>query len=52
LLAADAGAVGKGPNDLAAVGEGNASLLYVLDAGDGTVGAFKINLRDGSLRAL
>jgi 6-phosphogluconolactonase (cycloisomerase 2 family) len=52
LLSADAGAVGKGPNDLTVVGEGNASFLYVLDSSDGTVGAFKVNLRDGSLMSL
>jgi 6-phosphogluconolactonase len=51
LLAATA-ATGHGPNDLAVVGEGNAAFLYALDAGDGTVGAFKINLRDGSLTSL
>jgi 6-phosphogluconolactonase (cycloisomerase 2 family) len=51
LLAATA-ATGAGPNDLAVVGQDNAAFLYVLDAGDGTVGAFQINLRDGSLAAL
>ena len=51
LLAANA-AAGNGPNDLAAVGERNAGFLYVLDAGSGTVGAFQINLGDGSLTPL
>jgi hypothetical protein len=45
-------AAGAGPNDLAAVTENGASFLYVLDAGTGTVGAFQINLSNGSLTAI
>ena len=45
-------ATANGPNDLAAVAEGGTSFLYVLDAGDGTVGAFQVNLRNGSLTPL
>jgi len=41
----------SGPNDLAVAVEGKASFLYSLDAGTGTVGAFRIN-GDGSLTAL
>jgi 6-phosphogluconolactonase (cycloisomerase 2 family) len=48
-------ATGSGPNDLATAVEGKkkgaTSFLYVLDAGTGTVGAFKIN-GDGSLTAI
>ena len=44
-------ASGSGPNDVATAQEGSASFLYVVDAGTGTVGAFRINL-DGSLTAL
>jgi 6-phosphogluconolactonase len=51
LLAAEAASV-NGPNDLAVVGEGRASFLYVLDSGDGTVGAFQIDQRNGSLTSL
>jgi 6-phosphogluconolactonase len=51
LLSAMAAAA-SGPNDLAVVGEGRASFLYVLNSGAGTVGAFQINLADGSLTAL
>ena len=51
LLAANAAAA-NGPNDLAAVGERGTSFLYVLDASDGTVAAFQINPRDGSLISL
>jgi 6-phosphogluconolactonase len=51
LLAAIA-ATPNGPNDLAAVAEGGASYLYVLDAGDGTLGAFRVNLGNGSLTLL
>jgi hypothetical protein len=40
-------ASGSGPNDLAVAVEGQTSFLYVVDAGTGTVGAFRIN--DGSL---
>jgi 6-phosphogluconolactonase len=45
-------AQGAGPNDLAAVTENGASFLYVVDAGTGTVGAFQINLTNGSLTAI
>jgi hypothetical protein len=48
LLAATA-AIGSGPNDLATAEEGGASFLYVVDAGNGTVGAFQIDLTNGSL---
>jgi 6-phosphogluconolactonase len=41
-------ASGSGPNDLATAEEAGLSFLYVLDAGTGTVGAFRIN-GDGSL---
>ncbi len=41
-----------GPNDLAAVTEGGASFLYAVNAGNGTIGAFQINLKDGSLTAI
>jgi 6-phosphogluconolactonase (cycloisomerase 2 family) len=44
-------ATGFGPNDLAVAVEGNTSFLYVVDAGTGTVGAFRIN-GDGSLTAI
>jgi 6-phosphogluconolactonase (cycloisomerase 2 family) len=48
----------SGPNDLVAVQEGNASFLYVITAGGSgtmvgaTVGAFQINLTNGSLTAI
>jgi len=45
-------ASGAGPNDLAIATEGGASFLYAVDAGSGTVGAFQINLVDGSLTPL
>ena len=45
-------AFGAGPNDLATATEGGASFLYVVDAGTGTVGAFQVNLTNGSLTAL
>jgi 6-phosphogluconolactonase len=48
LVAADAAAV-SGPNDLATAEEGGASFLYVVEGGSGAVGAFQINLTDGSL---
>jgi len=49
LLNAAAAAI-NGPNDLAIVREpGIATYLYALDAIDGTVGAFHVNLKDGSL---
>jgi 6-phosphogluconolactonase (cycloisomerase 2 family) len=42
----------SGPNDLATATEGGASFLYAVAAGSGTVGAFQINLTNGSLSAL
>ena len=45
-------ASGSGPNDLATAQENGVSFLYVVDAGTGTVGAFQINLANGSLTAL
>lgn len=42
---------GAGPNDLATATETGSSFLYVVDAGAGTVGAFRIN-SDGSLTAI
>lgn len=48
LLAAVAGRA-NGPNDMAAVAEDGASFLYMLNSGSGTVGAFQVNLADGSL---
>jgi 6-phosphogluconolactonase (cycloisomerase 2 family) len=48
LLAATA-ASATGPNDLATATEGVASFLYVVEAGTGTVGAFQVNLTNGSL---
>lgn len=51
LIAANA-ATGAGPNDLATATEGGASFLYVVEAGTGTVGAFQVNLTNGSLTAL
>jgi hypothetical protein len=42
-------ASGSGPNDLAVASEGGASFLYVVDAGTSTVGAFQVNLANGSL---
>ena len=44
-------ASGAGPNDLAVAVEGRTSFLYVVDAGTGTVGAFRIN-DDRSLTAI
>ena len=51
-LLAPIAATGSGPNDLATAQEGTASFLYVVDAGSGTVGAFQINLTNGSLTAI
>ncbi|MGH9714081.1 MAG: lactonase family protein [Candidatus Acidiferrales bacterium] len=51
LLAAVA-AAGSGPNDMAVATDGGVSFLYVLNSGSGTVGAFRVNLGDGSLVAL
>jgi 6-phosphogluconolactonase (cycloisomerase 2 family) len=48
---ANGGTVTAGPNDLATAQENGASFLYVVNAGTGTVGAFRIN-SDGSLTAL
>ena len=48
LVAASAAGV-SGPNDLATAAEGGASFLYVVEAGAGNVGAFQINLTNGSL---
>jgi 6-phosphogluconolactonase len=42
----------SGPNDLAIAREGGSSFLYAVEAGNGTVGAFQINLVDGSLTPL
>jgi 6-phosphogluconolactonase len=39
----------SGPNDLATAEEGGASFLYVVAAGSGTVGAFQIDVTNGSL---
>jgi 6-phosphogluconolactonase len=44
-----AAATAAGPNDLATAEEGGASFLYAVEAGSGTVGAFQINLTNGSL---
>jgi 6-phosphogluconolactonase len=44
-------ATGSGPNDLAVAVEGRISFLYAVDAGTGTMGAFRIN-GDGSLTAV
>jgi len=44
-------ASGSGPNDLAVAIEGRTSFLYAVNAGTGTVGAFRINA-DGSLTVL
>jgi 6-phosphogluconolactonase len=51
LLAATA-ATGNGPNDLAIAQDGGASFLYAIQALSGTVGAFQINLTNGSLTAI
>jgi len=42
-------ATASGPNDLAIATDGGRSYLYVVNAATGTVGAFKVNLGDGSL---
>lgn len=50
---AASGTTTSGPNDLVIVGQDStSSYLYDVNAGDGTVGAFKINLADGSLTSL
>jgi len=49
LLITGNAASSMGPNDLVAVTEGGSSFLYTVNAGNGTIGAFKINLTDGSL---
>jgi len=51
LVAAVAAAT-SGPNDLATAVEGGNSFLYSVNAGNGTVGAYQINLTNGSLTAL
>jgi 6-phosphogluconolactonase (cycloisomerase 2 family) len=51
-LLAGIAATASGPNDLATAREAGASFLYVLEAGNGTIGAFQINLSDGSLTPL
>ena len=51
LVAASAAGV-SGPNDLATAAEGGGSFLYAVDAGAGDVGAFQINLTNGSLTPL
>ncbi len=52
-LVSGAAAPGQmGPNDLAVATEGGASFLYAVNAGNGTVAAFQISLKDGSLTAL
>jgi len=45
-------ASGSGPNDLATAQENGVSFLYAVDAGTGTIGAFQINLVNGSLTAI
>jgi len=45
-------ATGAGPNDLSTAQENGAEFVYVLDAGTGTVGAFRISQANGSLTAL
>jgi 6-phosphogluconolactonase (cycloisomerase 2 family) len=49
ILLSGTAAAGAGPSDLATAEEGGASFLYVVDAGSRTVGAFQINLTNGSL---
>lgn len=48
-LLAGIAATAAGPIDLATAEEGGASFLYTVEAGSGTVGAFQINLTNGSL---
>jgi 6-phosphogluconolactonase len=48
-LLASVATAASGPNDLATAEEGGASFLYVVEAGSGAVGAFQINLTNGSL---
>jgi 6-phosphogluconolactonase len=48
-IVADSAAGVSGPNDLATAAEGGASYLYVVEGGAGNVGAFQINLTNGSL---
>jgi 6-phosphogluconolactonase len=45
-------ATASGPNDMATAAEGGNSFLYVVEGGAGNVGAFQINLTNGSLTAL
>jgi 6-phosphogluconolactonase (cycloisomerase 2 family) len=49
---ANGSALTAGPNDIAIAQDGTNSFLYVVNAGTGTVGAFQINLADGSLTPL
>lgn len=51
LLAASAAAA-SGPNDMAAAAQNGKSFLYVLNGRSGKVGAFQVNLADGSLTAI
>jgi 6-phosphogluconolactonase (cycloisomerase 2 family) len=51
-LLAEKAATGNGPNDLATVGAGDVSFLYVLFSSDGMIGAYQVNLADGSLHSL
>ena len=45
-------AAASGPNDMATAADGGTSFLYVVEAGTGNVGAFQINLTNGSLSPL
>ena len=51
-LLAGTAATANGPNDMATAEEGGASFLYVIDALSGTVGAYQINLTNGSLTSI
>jgi 6-phosphogluconolactonase len=51
-LLAGTATTASGPNDLATAEEGGASFLYLIEALSGTVGAFQINLTNGSLTAI
>ncbi len=48
-LVASVAAPASGPNDLATAAEGGISFLYAVEGGAGNVGAFQINLTNGSL---
>lgn len=52
VLVNGSAASGAGPGDLAAVSDHGSSFVYVVFAGTGTVGAFQVNLTNGSLTAL